>query len=519
MDQQSESIEERWFQSVPSRQELVELYPLLYLQVPGSPSNGVVAREIFVRSLNYHLADSSSWQEVFGKIEELESSGVDAGEIIQGNREQFGAALAILWNSFPECRSREELDQLQQVINWVNDPFLRVQLQSFYYERLWEGQVFEEKLDAMLSPVASGLVDLRRFNQLIEEEANTESELHLAQRRLRERFDQLLSSETREMGVAVLLDHVRPEPSRRLSALASLLKTSQSNAELRLFLYNTMTEFDTDSWMDDETMIHYANQRIKAAESLEQKMFRMDDSAKYFLLRKLLTGKYGLISDPVFRVSFLDDLLEGLVTSGQQRNFMKLIWEIVNGLGEMPTWKPFYFALNPILAKRLAIPPPALSDWRDILSDQHLQLGDPSAVQYLRSSMARGIAYFKNSDPRYRLQPWKHPEEFLYHSEELLRSQLLNREITTLNADATAQLSPLEFIVEVAQHFGALGVRFLQLLPQFVDLPQESQSAFSKVYDAVVGQSKLAALAVLEREWPQLWDHISRLEKRVGGAR
>ena len=69
--------------------------------------------------------------------------------------------------------------------------------------------------------------------------------------------------------------------------------------------------------------------------------------------------------------------------------------------------------------------------------------------------------------------------------------------------DSQSRNKTLPFlVVEIARNLGALGVRFLQLLPQFVELTDEEQDEFSKVYDANEGQSKLTALAVLEREWP-----------------
>jgi predicted unusual protein kinase regulating ubiquinone biosynthesis (AarF/ABC1/UbiB family) len=80
------------------------------------------------------------------------------------------------------------------------------------------------------------------------------------------------------------------------------------------------------------------------------------------------------------------------------------------------------------------------------------------------------------------------------------------------------KLKPLEFIVETAKSFGAPGVRFCQLLGQYLDIPAEMEGEFNKVYDATPGQTKVSAVMTLEREWPRIEEELITLGKPAGAG-
>lgn len=70
----------------------------------------------------------------------------------------------------------------------------------------------------------------------------------------------------------------------------------------------------------------------------------------------------------------------------------------------------------------------------------------------------------------------------------------------------------------MAKSFGSPGIRFLQLLGQFVRIPDEYMPSFLNVYDSMKGQSKLSAYETIKREDPEYLDQIQRFGKRVGGG-
>lgn len=71
--------------------------------------------------------------------------------------------------------------------------------------------------------------------------------------------------------------------------------------------------------------------------------------------------------------------------------------------------------------------------------------------------------------------------------------------VETRKADETA-LSSMDAVLELAKSTGAVGVRFLQLLGQYSDLPEAYRQKFDEVYDQMRGQLKYTAFQTLRRE-------------------
>jgi len=103
--------------------------------------------------------------------------------------------------------------------------------------------------------------------------------------------------------------------------------------------------------------------------------------------------------------------------------------------------------------------------------------------------------------------------------------QLANYEIKVRELIAQKQkdtesniISPIGLIIEIAGKLGSPGVRFLQILGQFIAIQPEYEAEFSKVYDGMRGQTKLTAFMLLQREWPQLAAEIATMEEPIGGG-
>jgi hypothetical protein len=74
------------------------------------------------------------------------------------------------------------------------------------------------------------------------------------------------------------------------------------------------------------------------------------------------------------------------------------------------------------------------------------------------------------------------------------------------------------FLLEIAGRLGAPGVRFLQLIGQYVPLSPELNKLFRDAYDKVEGQPKFTAHHTLVREWPEAKTKLTGLGKREGGG-
>jgi serine/threonine protein kinase len=75
-----------------------------------------------------------------------------------------------------------------------------------------------------------------------------------------------------------------------------------------------------------------------------------------------------------------------------------------------------------------------------------------------------------------------------------------------------------EALIEVATTLGAPGVRFLQLLGQYVHVDPDVERQFSAVYDSIKGQSKLSAFRTIQRERSDLLTDDATLSGRIGGG-
>ncbi|OGE16638.1 hypothetical protein A2858_02225 [Candidatus Daviesbacteria bacterium RIFCSPHIGHO2_01_FULL_36_37] len=108
-----------------------------------------------------------------------------------------------------------------------------------------------------------------------------------------------------------------------------------------------------------------------------------------------------------------------------------------------------------------------------------------------------------------------------YDSEDLRRAYEDNVEKLLESVEekkGKVKMTVNEFLLETAQKLGAPGVRFLQLVGQYVELPPHLEASFNEVYDQVGGQSKVTAEQTLLREWPGARSTLTGLDGRLGGG-
>ncbi len=534
-EQYTSSVESLWLFPDRTQEKIIELY---FAMVEGKFKNGDqyvqpipfrsdVTKGIFVKILAKYLGKFQTWETFFKEVRALEEAKVPVLNLMRENSTQFSFMLEKIWKSMPKRPSENELKEVNQAAEFVNDAFIRLQFQSYYYREIWPKLSYPEKLTVLFSKSTQGLFDFRMFNDFIEKEAHSKEELHAALEHLKSGFNQFMTHGTRAKGIGTIMSNARLNPEGAQSLVVALLKSWQEDIPLKEVLLKGIMHTHTFVWgeddddlsdRDDSEMVLQINQNIEWAEEIENALFRMNQAAKYILLRKLLTGEEGLISNSSNRPKFLKELIANMVEKNGEDGLVSLIDEVVTGLGKVNSWKPIYFALQTLIAERLAIPPEKLSSWQKI----NWSLFDLQGSELLKKIKGRGsltldqlFRIIRRKD--FQSYPWRHEKDFLNYSEELLRSILRDRGMEAPSMEGK-ELTPLSFVIQFAQQTGALGVRFLQLLPQFADLPEKYESEFSKVYDSTYGQSKLAALTVLEREWPTFWDEVDTIEERVGGG-
>lgn len=304
-----------------------------------------------------------------------------------------------------------------------------------------------------------------------------------------------------------------------------------------------------------------------------EKMYRLGLKYKYALLRNLLCSENGLLMTEKSRNTLAKTLIKEVLEEPDQEDDKRWYDEIYTLAknfvvdGDLET---VYFALVPLIIDRMLTPPNEPYPMRNIVIDsliesklcdydsdfreyaQDILLGkttiedvedelieelndDEDYDEYdfseakekliaLKDSLKDSIATIAGEAERILKSIEGNTEERYiddYHS--LRDERRVNAKLDVIikshtKKQAYNRLKPLEFIVETAKHIGAPGVRFLQLLGQYLDIPQSYAGEFSKVYDNVRGQSKLSAYMLLEREMPAFKQTIAEIGDCVGGG-
>jgi len=288
--------------------------------------------------------------------------------------------------------------------------------------------------------------------------------------------------------------------------------------------------------------------------------YRMGPAARYMLLRKLLVSdRGGVLTYPEKRLRLLDDFLGQYLRTDGDEQLQGLLHQVLRLFVEISPEDRLYFMLSPLFQGRIANAPSNPSSWPPIVGPVVDRVGGgepespyPSAdrydedkellmleemedagIDYINASIKEGEIspeiereYFEGMDEYYkyreaverRLLTWIRG----YSGDELQRSSAAERLFEIVPREEyqreSRTLSSLEFVIELARNQGTTGIRFLQLLGQFVNIPEEYRDEFLTVYEDIRGQSRLSAHHTLQRELPEYLSQIRRFGRRVGGG-
>ena len=109
--------------------------------------------------------------------------------------------------------------------------------------------------------------------------------------------------------------------------------------------------------------------------------------------------------------------------------------------------------------------------------------------------------------------------------QESLRKKIIDySEIYKINEPETVT-DPMDYVLALAQNMGAVGVRFLQILGQYIEIPKNYESRFADVFDAQRGQIKWTAIDTIEREakngpkgFQEFWSSVTDVSETIGGG-
>jgi predicted unusual protein kinase regulating ubiquinone biosynthesis (AarF/ABC1/UbiB family) len=519
-----QSIEEDLLSASPSAEEISQTYH--YLQMYKDSYGYGAAEELFAALLSRYLTQFSSWDDFFSALEQLERLSLPASELIENRTSEFGQILHRLAENLPASPSPVQIRNLAQMLPWIKQPFLKSRLADYYYNCLSQTLGFGEKLDLFFSDqgLSAGTNNLDDF---IEQEVQTHPEWESFNERLKQERRARIDRGSAQAGTAFSVDSLSLDQPAAQDLLEGLITSWQGDTSLKQAVFRHLDEISRDiigTPPDEESPLSL---EVSVADRIVRGLMMMPPVARYTLLVKLLTGKNGLVSVPEHRQEFMTRLLEKTLQP-ENPQLEDIFRDAISVLAGTEEYKPIFFALAAMLVERIGLPAPRskLTPWRQVPAVKERMGYDGLTRVTLVDSESTGSGRIRE---RMQVKPWVYAAEWRRASEDALHNRLNALGVSQFTQARGEKLSELAFAVELAQNLGALFVRFLQLLPQFVDLPDDYQGRFSRVYDAMAGQTKFAAIKLLEREWNAaarsqdparlgFWDEVVQVGARVGGG-
>ncbi|MBI3626931.1 hypothetical protein HY224_02710 [Candidatus Uhrbacteria bacterium] len=216
-----------------------------------------------------------------------------------------------------------------------------------------------------------------------------------------------------------------------------------------------------------------------------RQLYTLDNYGKQLLLRYILASKSGLLPNPEKRQPFLRHLFKDWVRSeDEQKDVMAVLEQIEVGLESVQEWQLLYFALQAALYDKIAIPPKKTTPWGEVEPVQEELVHNFTDFDEYDSEKAnRVISNLRVRElPRAaKAKPWQHVAVYDQYVQQRLHEVVSGLGVAQETPGRRERPSPLQFSKDIICRTGAVGVRFLQLLPQFIEVPADYQKEFSEV--------------------------------------
>lgn len=470
-----------------------------------------------------------------------------------------------------------EIKRLYVLSFFQSDIFVMSIVQEYLLLRLVRTMSFREALDLMeqISKKHRTADITQAWEYLIEEKASTVEEMDELESKIIDVFrgengGDFFGEAGTAVGVDAAFENILKDQKVLLEAL---MESGKSDAALKNYLLRKWmaalgramnlsyakyyagetTKEDMDKWA---TQSPYGGANIPGYYPLNrvvESFLRLGRKGKYLLLRKLLTGRSGILKELSGRKRLLEMFLGNNVVFGEEETVLKGVLEsVLNEFVASAGEDQLYFALNPVIMSRIGMPPAVPTPWQSVEAfrqeiDGRLEYPEFEEVdQVLREEALLDAAYDEEfgeedliMDSNDRRKKYIAEAEKERPAKEAMEKRLLTyiygyapgneglEEIDGLFLSIMPEgvidgerepMTGVGLILNIAQRLGSPGVRFLQLMGQFIDLPADYEKEFSEVYDSMVGQSRLTAYQTIKREMPGYAAHIKRFGRRLGGG-
>lgn len=416
----------------------------------------------------------------------------------------------------------QDLKALYFLSTYLEDTSFAIPLQEMVWQKLAEHLPFSEGVVFLQQEVKSRrLLSLKAAQNYIEQSARTHDEIKQA----RNILVGFLTSETdsSDFGRLLVAEQFIDTFFRRSKPefLFACIGNGANDNNLKTYLY--------DRWTQSYNFVPQTTEGYINLNDVLQKLYSLDAQKKYVLIRDLLTGENGVLThrNSRYREQLVDFFIDNYVEASDdfEKGMQSVVRDVMKEMMKTAGYDLLYFAFAPLLQNRILLPPPNRIFWRTVIENEV----PPRAFEVEEQDWTRtGIDEVQpdrptseSADRIFSLINGAEQIDFIKvsnearHNYEAIVEDLIS---TVEKKPEKLKLTVTEFIAEVAQTLGAPGVRFLQLIGQYVELPPYLEEAFRGIYDKVEGQSKITADQTLLREWPEAENRLDGLITRVGGG-
>ncbi|EKD76718.1 MAG: hypothetical protein ACD_43C00011G0002 [uncultured bacterium] len=461
-------------------------------------------------------------------IDAYEASSIPVTEEFTQQRRLIAPLVEKYFKTTKNAEPERSVAEVSRIADWCYDPDIRLQLFAYCSNQRWtQASTFSEKVDLAFSDPTTK-TDLAIKDRLIEEEMFTQEQYNVVVHHFCQQMDVFFSEGSAAVGIVAQVEgYVKLDPAAALKQVKLLISTRHSDKSIReqigsriregvLLSANKMSDdigpTIYDKELNKQQGLQESQSFLNRADEILQLLYGLGEEEKLFLAKKLLLDS-GVMAKAEHRRELFTVLLdETLQTGSGSKDLEQTLRQVTAALAETTDWKTLFLGIAQTVARNLAIPPTTSTEW--------------SSCDSVRGSVpAKDLIYFEQRSlakmpPGAEETPWLFEDRYNTRSSQAGRLWLGSHE--QRRELHNQQYAPLELILEVAPRLGAMAVRFLQLMPEFVEVAPIHQDAFNTVYDGMRGQSKLASISVVDREWSQergtMWNGIRSFGKRLGGG-
>ena len=358
--------------------------------------------------------------------------------------------------------------------------------------------------------------------RFLEDEVTTHAEIAAASRTIEQYVSEI--ADPSNVGALVIMEALTDQIRGRQEVFVNLMEMARDERPVRDFFFGMYRAHSPA----DELAIVEANFRV-------QQLARTSDLVRFALVRQFLVGDGGFLHTETGRLWLLHYLFEEFIATEEDdelgERLHALIQEVLERAAAVADTDLLFFAVSPLIHERIMRAPSEPQPWEPLLQELY---AEDETVQATLAAVAKleggeditvswqDAETIEQDDgsTEYR-RVWKE-KRILANGDKILAYQSKIDELLQGEGRAdealAARWSIEEFTIKIAETLGSPGVRFLQIIGQYVELPTRLEESFQDVYDNVRGQGKLTACHTLAREWPDFDPAVTRVVDRIGGG-